>query len=139
MLTPSLRRMSALKLVDVWDFSSLDVLDALAHPLQLLHINMAGRRSSTHPNRTPLAITTLQQRLGQRRVEIALSSLHEVRISFEKPPKALPEFTKLEDVCKTRNIRLHYDLRPALGVHFWTEYWRAVRESEKGWDWGDGG
>lgn len=135
-LSPSLRRMSSLKLVDVWDFSSLDVLDALEHPLQLLHINMTARRSSTHPDRTPLAITTLQQRLSHPRTEVALSSLQEVRISFEKPPTTAPSFFELAEACKLRNVRLCYDLRPALGVHFSTEYWRAVRENEEGWEWG---
>lgn len=130
LIDSSLRRMSALELVDCWDFGNLDVLDALTHSVRRIHINVAGR---TKAARTPLAISILQQRLARPHVEVALSALQEVRISFEKPPREAPDFAELAQACKARSVRLHYDLRPSLGVHFETEYWRAVREQERAW------
>lgn len=131
LLEPSLRRMSALDLCDVWDFSPLHTLSILTHPIQVLHINMSGRRNGSQPERPPLAISTLQLLLARPVVEKSLARLEEVRVSFEKPPQVAPQYPELAEICKRRGIRINFDLRRALGAHFETEYWRAVRENER--------
>lgn len=127
----SLRRL-ALDLLDVWDFSTLDTLSILAHPIRVLHINMTGRRNGAQPDRPPLAITILDQLLRRPIIEPSLARLEEVHISFEKPPSTgPPDYKALAEACQTRGVKIKYDLRASLGAHFETEYWRAVRERER--------
>lgn len=126
----ALPQMVALRLLDIWSFSPLEILSGLRHPISILHCNCISGAQQAPERRS--AISFLGRLLRDDPPLPALTQLQQIRISFEKASERHLRFPELETACKEQHISLIYDERPTRGVHFDTEFWRLCTEIDEG-------